>query len=910
MDSPPDGSDARLSQTLLHRMPGALYATDARGRLLTANAAFTDLLGWTSDELLDQVSPFCFWAPESIDAIQAECNAAIGSANDSGPKLFWKLMNKSGERISVAVRLSKFQDEKSDAVGLIVLIDPLRAPEGPSVPPGEHEKFIEAVMRAAPEAIYVHDLKENRNVYANRNVAELLGHTAAEIQAMGPDVLPRLLHPDDLPRIYELFARWNDAKDGAVLETEYRMLASTGEYRWFLSRDTIFQRDAAGKVVQLIGAAQDITERKKAEQARADAERHLRESERRYRLLADNATDLISRHDADTGVFFDVTPACSRLLGYTPHELIGKTSYEIIHPADRDRVYEQQTQMKITKRPQTVSYRVRRHDNYYVWFETHAQPIFDPDTDEVKEILAISREVTDRRQAEEALRQSEELFRALVEKSSDGIAMIGDDSRIRYISPSASRLLGYTVAEMSGIDARQLIDANDLTTFSREAAEPLTIPGGTFASQLRVKTCEGSYRTLEVIVTNHSGDAAIAGFIVNFRDVSDRIALEAQLRQAQKMEAVGQLAGGIAHDFNNILTAVIGNVAMLLEKRKADDPERQTLVAVDQAAHRAADLTSRLLGYARWTTLHLHSIDLSRIVTDVLALLRPTIDPRILIEDSIDSNGWPIVADPDQIAQVLTNLCLNARDAMPDGGRLILKSCNYHVSDADVKKEQVGRFGDFVRLTISDTGAGMTPDVLARVFEPFFTTKPLGHGTGLGLAMVYGILKAHDGWATCHSKVGEGTRMELYLPRSTKPAEGSLLKDQKATPAPPAVAPTELILLVDDEPAIRSLGRFVLEQHGYRVVLAEDGMEAVEIYRKQGGQIALVVLDLTMPRLSGMDAYRRLRNMNPHVRVLLSSGYSPDHLGDLGPLVGFINKPYRPTEFVEAVRRHLQVQSS
>jgi two-component system, cell cycle sensor histidine kinase and response regulator CckA len=905
MDSPSQSLGELALRSLVRSLPGALAAADAQGRQLFVNPAFVKLVGWTDDELVDQPPPYRYWRPEDAPSIQAKLLANFTKTVPDVDTFVSHFIHKNSERIPVRQQWTPLFDESRRHIGWMTAVEDLRQAAKVNELLREQEHFIESVTRAVPEIIYVHDLREHRNVYVNRNIGEMLGFAPEQLKAMGSEFLERLMHPDDFARLPELFARWETAQDGQVLEAEYRLRSAGGNYRWFLGRDTVFRRDETGRALQLIGATQDVTARKEADAARGEAEKHLRESERRYRLLADHATDMISRH-TPAGLFLDVSPASSRLLGNTPHELIGRSMYEIVHPADRDEVFRYHVELMSSKTARTALCRVRRKDGTYVWVETHAQPILGPQTGEVAEILAVSRDVTDRRQAQDALRQSEELFRVLVEKSSDGIAMVDADGRIRYLSPAAARILGLEPGELAGIKTDQLVDQDDLKEFREKGAAALAQPGGSYSSQLRVPTRDGAVRHLEVVVTNHVADPAVAGFIVNFRDISDRIALEEQLRQAQKMEAVGQLAGGIAHDFNNILTAVIGNVALMLDATAEAGPQRQTLTAIDKAARRAAELTNRLLGYSRRTTLHLRPSNVNRIVQDTLSLLRPTFDPRIVFDLRFGADAWPVLADADQISQVVTNLCLNSRDAMPRGGKLTVVTSNCGIDEGYVKGQVIAQPGEYVRVTVEDNGAGMSPEVRAHVFEPFFTTKPLGVGTGLGLAMVYGIMKSHGGWVTCQSEPGAGTRMEMYLPRSPQPVE----ETAQAAGEPPPLRPArgETILLVDDEPAIRTLGRMVLERNGYRVLLAEDGIDAVETFREVADQVALVILDLTMPRLSGQDTYLRLREINPNVRVLFSSGYSADYLGHIDGATGFINKPYRPAELLEAIRAHLPAE--
>jgi CheY-like chemotaxis protein len=368
------------------------------------------------------------------------------------------------------------------------------------------------------------------------------------------------------------------------------------------------------------------------------------------------------------------------------------------------------------------------------------------------------------------------------------------------------------------------------------------------------------------------------------------------------MEAVGQLAGGVAHDFNNLLTAILGNVTLLLGNQTLDDSERELLRDTERAAVRAAELTGQLLGFSRQTLLRLEPTNLNTSIEEIVGILRRTIDPRISVEVQKTPDLAPVHADPGRINQVLMNLCLNSRDAMIDGGRLLLETANVVVDQDHVRRHIDARLGAFVRLRVRDTGHGIPPDVRPRIFDPFFTTKPPGKGTGLGLAMVFGIVQQHQGWVECVSEPGRGTDFDIYLPRTavTPPV----------APAPAEAPPTgghETILLVDDEPVIRNLGRTVLQRHGYRVVLAEDGREAVEIYQREHPGIDLVILDLTMPRLSGRDTLRHLQEFAPEVRVIFSSGYTAEQIPEPGKdgVLGFVNKPYRPQDLIRVVRQAL-----
>jgi CheY-like chemotaxis protein len=371
---------------------------------------------------------------------------------------------------------------------------------------------------------------------------------------------------------------------------------------------------------------------------------------------------------------------------------------------------------------------------------------------------------------------------------------------------------------------------------------------------------------------------------------------------------VGQLAGGVAHDFNNLLTAILGNISLLMANVPPSDPNRELLRDTETAANRAADLTKQLLGFSRRTMLRLEPTDLNTAIQEAVRILRRTIDPRITMEAKSARNLWTAWADPGQLNQVLINLCLNARDAMPEGGKLAIETANVVVDGEYVQMHLDARPGEFVLLRVSDTGHGIPAEIRQRIFEPFFTTKRPGQGTGLGLAMVFGIVKQHQGWIDCYSEINRGTRFDIYLPRFQ---EGAAPVSEPAAP-PAQNGGNETILLVDDEAMIRNLGRTILQRHGYEILLAEDGEQALEIYQQERERIDLVILDLTMPKLSGWDTVRRLRELDPDVAVLFASGYSAEHMteSEREGVLGFINKPYRPQELVSTVRAALNKKKS
>ena len=514
-------------------------------------------------------------------------------------------------------------------------------------------------------------------------------------------------------------------------------------------------------------------------------------------------------------------------------------------------------------------------------------------------------EVRERRAAEGALHRSEQLYRGLIENLGQAVFLQNADQRYVAANPQFCREVGRTEAEVFGATDADLYEPAEAERLSGEVRSVLDT--GERHECEREVSLAGQRRALRRVLTP-ARDAAgrITGVLGIGWDVTEQRKLEEHLNQSSKMDAIGQLAGGIAHDFNNLLTAVIGNLDVLREGLSGEAPDLQLVLAAQAAAERAAALTQRLLGFARRHRLDWRPVPANAPVAEVVAVLERTINPLIEIEARTDPDAWPVFADPDQLNRVLMNLCLNARDAITGRGRIALETARVPAAEVAALNAPVAGGGDFVRISVSDTGCGMTPEVRARMFEPFFTTKEVGKGTGLGLAMVFAIVRQHKGWIDCASKPGVGTRFDVYLPRA-EPA-----REPRPAPAP-APAPARghgTVLVVDDEPLVRNLARAALASGGYTVLTATNGREAVELYAARGDEIALVVLDLTMPVLSGHEAFRQLLALSPRVRVLFVSGYSPDQLTDLERerMAGFLKKPYRPHELLVAVEGALRAQ--
>ncbi|PYP69735.1 MAG: hybrid sensor histidine kinase/response regulator, partial [Gemmatimonadetes bacterium] len=491
-----------------------------------------------------------------------------------------------------------------------------------------------------------------------------------------------------------------------------------------------------------------------------------------------------------------------------------------------------------------------------------------------------------RNQAEEARAR----LVAILEATTDFVAIAGVDHRVLYLNRAGRALTGLPAAENAA--GRTLLDfyPEEGRKALRTEALPAALRKGAWSGETALKGPAGAVAVSQVVLAHRSPAGAVEFFSVIARDISEQQRLEEQFRQAQKMEAVGRLAAGVAHDFNNLLTAILGTTDLMLEDLATDDPDREGLLDIRSASERAAVLTRQLLTFSRQQVVSPQVLRLNDLVLELEKLLRRLLGEDVAIRVAVAPDCGGVKADPGQLEQVIVNLAVNARDAMPNGGRLTLETKNVDL-DADYPTDRVTiPAGRYVMLAVTDTGTGMDAPTKARIFEPFFTTKPVGKGTGLGLATVYGAVQQSGGFIWLYSEVGQGTSFKIYLPR-VDAGEAQAAAEEAAV----VLDGSETVLVAEDEDAVRQIIEEALQARGYRVMVARDGNEALALAGRHTGQIDLLVTDVVMPDMNGRELSQRLTQVRPTIKTLYLSGYTDDailHHGVLQEGVAFLQKPF------------------
>jgi PAS domain S-box-containing protein len=745
----------------------------------------------------------------------------------------------------------------------------------------DNQQFLQRIVETTPDIIYVYDLVEKRNIYINHKIIEILGYTSAEIQAMRETVLPNLIHPDDWVRVKENPKRFETLKEGEVIEIEYRMRQANGEWRWLRSQETVFAKNADGLPVQILGTARDIDEPKRATAA-------LQESEARWKLALEAArmttwdwnilTNIVTDHNS-------IEQLCHLLLGSSEQSF--EDFLNAVHPEDQDFVVTSIRNALENTADYDVEFRMVDNDGTLRWVGNKGQVYRDRTGNPVR-MIGVAMDITERKLAEQKIREQA----ALLDVSTDAIVVQDLENNIIFWNKGAEKIYGWKAEEVLNKKANDLWYQG--TPKQLEEALSQVYQTGEWYGQLTQTKKDGQEVIVETRWSLVRGDTGYAKSILTVNtDITEKKQFQTQFLRAQRLESLGTLASGIAHDLNNILAPILMS-AQLLQIRCADARNQPLLQTLETNAQRGAALVKQVLSFARGVEGKHSYLQIGHLILEFQQFAKQTFPKSIEFSTHIAPNLWNVYGNATQLHQVLMNLVLNARDAMPQGGHLSISAENLCIDENYARMHLEATVGRYIMITVKDTGIGMSPEILDRIFEPFFTTKEIGKGTGLGLSTVLGIIKSHGGFINVSSTPGKGTQFQVFLKAVTEQPT------QSVEDAELPLGNGELILVVDDEPQIRDVVKATLETYNYKVLTASNGLEALELYAQNKYTVSVIVLDMMMPDMDGLMTIRTVQKINPNVKIIASSGM-PDNksLAEALGATTFLPKPYTVKNLLE-----------
>jgi len=759
----------------------------------------------------------------------------------------------------------------------------IQVPAGSLKSPQQREVLLHDLIQAIPDLVW---LKDTSGTFLLCNSAFERFFGVTELSIVG-----RTDHDFFSPAVADTF-RSNDraalAADRPTATEEWLTSASNGRCVLFQTIKTPM-RDEAGALIGVLGMSREITERK-------EAESQLIASELRYRRLFESAKDGILILDAASGMVVDVNPYLIQRLGFSREQFLGKKIWELGFFKD---IIASKASFAELQRNEYIRYEdkpletadKRRIDVEFVSnvYRMNGQKV----------IQCNVRDITARKLTERQLREQNEIL----SNSHEGVMIVSLANEVSLWNHAAVEMFGWTAAEAQGHPPEQLLGIVDAAVVARiRTAVELA---GFWNGELQCQARDGRKLIVDCRITLVRDEAGRPRARLKFfADITEKKLLEERFLRVQRLEAIGTLSGGIAHDLNNILAPVL-MAGGLLKDRLTDPHDRELMALIESSAGRGADVIRQLLTFSRGIEGKRGSVQVRHLIKEIAVIVRETFPRNIKLVEDVARDLWPVIADATQMHQVLLNLCVNARDAMPNGGTLKIAANNIHLSKHDALFGAAPLNGPHLLLTVSDTGHGISRELINRIFEPFFTTKALGAGTGLGLSTVLGIVRSHGGMVTVYSEPGCGAAFKVYLPAVTAGEAIAEVNNE----AKSFEGHGETILVVDDEASILAAVKLCLEIHGYRVLTAEDGPAAIEIFTAHWREVRIVLTDVMMPEMDGLKLARALRQIDANVRVIASSGLDPAAApAELaaGFIVEFLNKPYDQHTLCAAIRRQLK----
>ena len=867
-------NNAEQYQLLFDSNPNPMYVYDQESlQFFAVNDAAVRQYGWSREEFL-KLTILDLRPPADREAARVAIAATLDPKFK--PVGIWRQWRKDGTTLKAETVAHSvvFNGRHGRLCSAIDVTERERL----QIEARETQERYRGLIESAFDGSIIH--QDGVIVEANHAYARMFGYTVGEL--IGKPVL-EMSAPEFVEVAKEKIATQSEEiyetvglrKDGSRLQIE-----TAGKQCTFRGRSA------------RMAAVRDIT-------ARKDAENALRTSEDRYRSLVETSFDWVWEVDT-AGRYTYASSQVTEMLGFSPDEVIGRTPFDLMPDDEAGRVGVIFKQLIQDRAPIVALENTNRHrDGRLVVVETNGIPLFSPDGVWIG-YRGMDRDITARREAERTLR----LHGAALEVAANAVMISDRDGHIEWVNPAFSASSGWSFEEAIGKIPGELLNSDQHDpAFYRQMEETLKA-GEIWRGEIIVRRKDGALRTEDMTVTPlRDRTGQITHYISIKQDISDRKALEAQNRQAQRMEAIGTLASGIAHDLNNILAPML-MVSGLLKAKLPDESDQEILAMLHQGAQRGANIVKQLLTFSRGQAGDRVPVQSRHFLKEMMGIMRETFPREIDLHTDAPANLPLVKADPTQLHQVILNLCVNARDAMPDGGRLHLGAGTMTLREGDPRLPPDKSPGDFVAIEVRDSGHGIPPEIKDRIFDPFFTTKPLGKGTGLGLSTVIGIVRRHDGFVTVDSTPGSGTSFKVFLPAVTD----AQVSAPPAADVTPAAGGGQLILVVDDERNVREAVRLVLESRGFRVVLAVNGKDGLSQYLVNRREIAAVLTDMMMPVMNGVALARMVRALDPTRPIIVMSGMSEvtqrEELAALG-IAEIVPKPCSDVALIEAIQRKL-----
>ncbi len=876
----------RRQAMVLDQIQDLVTVTDADGVITYVNGAVCRMLGRTREELIGlRVSEFGE-NPQAGATQQEILRETLRTGSWRGEVVN---VDRDGREIPLDCRVRAVRDSSGQTVALCgISTDITRQKQNEDALRALAER-LELAKSSAEIGTWDLDLVSNE-LYWDERMYEIYG--VAPDDFVGEyDAWQRALHPDDHAEAIEAYHA--AVRGDKEFHPEFRIIRPGGEVRYVEAHAVVLREDS-GKPVRMIGANMDVTGRRIAEQLR-------QASEERFRILVENVNDIIYSVTPD-GMFTYVSPNWQELMGEPAEVAVGRHFAEYVLPEDAGICADfLQKVLDTGKKQSSIDYRVTRADGLVRWHTSTGSPLTDDDG-KVIGYVGVARDVTEQKRRQQALQRSEQFLTQTGRMARVGGWEIDLRTNTVHWTPVTCEIHELPPGYQPDVDTA-------LEFFPPESREPLQEAihravefGEAYDLELDFVTSKGNKLRVRTIGRPVMEDGKCIRLYGTFQDITERHSLEQQLRQAQKMEAIGQLAGGVAHDFNNLLTPILGYADMVALNENIDGETRQAILEIHRAATQARDLTRQLLAFGRKQIMEVLPLDLNELLRENQSILRRVVREDIELQLDLADDLKTIEGDPSRLSQVILNLAVNAVDAMPEGGTLALETYNVQIDENYVDAHPGSSTGPHVVLAVSDTGCGMDEQQQNRIFEPFFTTKEETKGTGLGLATVYGLVKQHRGSIRVYSEPGMGSTFRIYLPAVEAAPEAS------ERTAPGTTRGNETILVVEDDPAVLKYTHKALEKQGYTVLSACNPEEALAHARDSAQRVDLLLTDVVMPEMNGAQLHEKLSAVLPELAVLYMSGYTGNVIARHGVLkegIDFIQKPFDAMELAGRIRQLL-----